>query len=161
MSDWLISSFLVSNERPWAFCSGRSPKMCDHERIAHSLFFCKNWAIRSENRWANSQSCFSLGQGYCKVLKSASGRKYPISQNMFTGLSWLANVGLRILQIMRANIGVMILSGQPNTTRDHTKISMQISLHSWSHTRKCLSFRKNWGLTFCDTVLWNWFRRMI
>ena len=45
MSDSLIPSFLVSdvskslrsltnNDQPWAICSGRSPKMSDHERIA-------------------------------------------------------------------------------------------------------------------------------
>ena len=68
---------LTKNERPWAICSGRSPKMSNHEQIAqvahekwaneqiahffeqiaHSLIFSKKRAIRSENRWANSQPC--------------------------------------------------------------------------------------------------------
>ena len=58
---------LTKDERPWAIDSGRSLKMSDHERNAQvthqkwaieqiSCFFKKR-AIRSENRWANSQPC--------------------------------------------------------------------------------------------------------
>ena len=60
----------------WANCSGRSPKMSDHEQktgVAHQKwanssffskwlicsFFCKKQVILSENWWANSQPCWS------------------------------------------------------------------------------------------------------
>ena len=36
---------LTKNERPWAICSGCSPKMSDHERIAHV----------AHQKWANKQ----------------------------------------------------------------------------------------------------------
>ena len=50
MSDSLRS--LTKNERPWMNRSGCSPKMSEW---ANHSFFCKKRAIRSENRWANSQ----------------------------------------------------------------------------------------------------------
>ena len=50
---------LKTNERLWANRSGRSPKMSELlVFLSESLiisFFCKKIAIRSENRWANSQ----------------------------------------------------------------------------------------------------------
>ena len=76
----------------WANRSGRSPKMSNHERfaqVAHQKwanewiavflsqslirsFFAKKWAIRSENRWANSQPCLiekSYGTMYLNLRK--------------------------------------------------------------------------------------------
>ena len=66
---------LTKDERPWAIHSGRSPKMSESLRLLTKKkrtsellvffsellirsFFRKNRAIRSENRWANSQPCF-------------------------------------------------------------------------------------------------------
>ena len=66
---------LTKNEGPWAIRSGLSPKMSNHEQIAqvahqkwaneqiahvfdrivYLLIFLQKHAIRSENRWANSQ----------------------------------------------------------------------------------------------------------
>ena len=62
---WLKSNLFVLflyESQPWAIRSGRSPKMSDW--VNHSFFwgnhsfanfFGTNWAIRSENRWVNSQ----------------------------------------------------------------------------------------------------------
>ena len=53
----------------WANCWGRSPKMSEwancpffwvNRSFAHLLIFRKKRAIRTANRWANSQPCFII-----------------------------------------------------------------------------------------------------
>ena len=58
---------LTINEQPWVICSGRSPKMSDHEQsaqVAHQKWvneriahFSQKRAICSKNRWAKSHPC--------------------------------------------------------------------------------------------------------
>ena len=83
---------LTKNEWPWAKCSGCSPKMskwtnCSlfwvNRSFAH--FFAKKWAIRSENRWANSQpwKYLPLFLFLCLKLEAAPTKlqNFPLSGN--------------------------------------------------------------------------------
>ena len=53
---------LSKNEQPWVIRSGPSPEMSESLVFLSELlirsFLGKKWAIRSENRWANSQPWF-------------------------------------------------------------------------------------------------------
>ena len=103
MSDSL--RLLTKNEQPWANCSGRSPKMSNHERIAQvahqkwanrllfwanrsfAHFFAKKRAFRSENRWANSQPCIIRTIVITKLFLSCAGGVREYSGGVCTASS--------------------------------------------------------------------------
>ena len=135
MSDLLLPSFLVSDVSEWLRSLTKNERMSESLVFLSKSFICsffrKKRAIRSENRWANSQPCFFA------------------TDSWKTGLSCVKFTQIRLSEILKVERRLYTMWSLKVQRTIFLLLSQPCTLHRYSTIKTFLIQR-----TVSQAVLW-------